>query len=207
MGAYIPPQNFGMIEENLYRSAQPNELNFPFLEKLRLRTIIYLAPDELPQSLLVWLQDQHIDLVHLGEDGSGGQRSPFKPVSEETVLEGLRLLLDPARYPLLVMCNLGRHRTGTMIGCLRKLQGWSLTPILEEYRRHAGPKYRLLNEQFIELFDTDLVHVPLQRRPPWLAAEVLAPAREKSSSGGLLQRAQTAAAPDREPNASAGGAG
>jgi tyrosine-protein phosphatase OCA1 len=53
MGTYIPPQNFGMIEENLYRSAQPNELNFPFLEKLRLRTIIYLAPDELPQSLLV----------------------------------------------------------------------------------------------------------------------------------------------------------
>mmetsp|Transcript_49917 Transcript_49917/g.99368 ORF Transcript_49917/g.99368 Transcript_49917/m.99368 type:complete len:173 (+) Transcript_49917:366-884(+) len=28
-------------------------------------------------------------------------------------------------------------------------------------------RYRLLNEQFIELFDTDLVRVP-QRRPPWL---------------------------------------
>ena len=140
MGAYIPPQNFGMIEEDLFRSAQPIELNFPFLEKLRLRTIIYLAPDELPQSLLVWLQDQHIDLVHLGEDGSGGQRSPFKPVSEETVLEGLRLLLDPARDPLLVMCTLGRHRTGTMIGCLRKLQRWSLTCVLEEYRRHAASK-------------------------------------------------------------------
>lgn len=38
---------------------------------------------------------------------------------------------------------------GTIIGCLRKLQGWNLTSILEEYRRHAGPKIRLVNEQVL----------------------------------------------------------
>ena len=165
VAAFIPPQNFGMVEADLYRSAQPTELNFPFLEKLQLRSVIYLAPDELPAPLLTWLDDQRIRLIHLGEDV--GKRSPWKPVSEQTVLEALHVLLEPASYPLLVMCNLGRHRTGTMVGCLRKLQGWSLTAILEEYRRHAGPKFRLLNEQFIELFDTDLVPVP-QRRPSWL---------------------------------------
>ena len=47
----IPPQNFGCVEDDLYRSAQPNELNFPFLEKLHLRTCIYLAPDEAPPQL------------------------------------------------------------------------------------------------------------------------------------------------------------
>ena len=45
------------------------------------------------------------------------------------------------------MCNLGRHRTGTVIGCLRKLQNWNLSAILEEYRRYAGPKVRVMNEQ------------------------------------------------------------
>ena len=54
-----------------------------------------------------------------------------------------------------------------MIGCLRKLQGWNLTSTLEEYRRHVGPKIRVLNEQFIELFDTDLVMVP-PGAPRWL---------------------------------------
>jgi len=39
-----------------------------------------------------------------------------------------------------IMCNLGRHRTGTVIGCLRKLQRWNLTSIFEEYRRYAGSK-------------------------------------------------------------------
>ena len=34
-----------------------------------------------------------------------------------------------------------------MIGCLRKLQGWNLTAIFEEYRRYAGTKARFINEQ------------------------------------------------------------
>lgn len=83
----------------------------------------------------------------------------------QVVVEGLRLVLDPSSYPLLVMCNLGRHRTGTLIGCLRKLQHWSLTCVLEEYRRHASSKSRHLNEQFIELFDIDLVQVPAHCPP------------------------------------------
>ena len=44
----IPPQNFGIVEVDLYRSGQPNELNFPFLEKLRLRSIIQLQPEDHP---------------------------------------------------------------------------------------------------------------------------------------------------------------
>lgn len=128
--SFIPPPNFGMVEADLYRSGQPNQLNFPFLEKLHLRKVIYLAPDEPMADFLKWLDDRQIELVHLGEDV--GKRSPWKPVSEEMVVDGLHQLLEPNNYPLIVMCNLGRHRTGTMIGCMRKLQGWSLTSILEE---------------------------------------------------------------------------
>ena len=68
-------------------------------------------------------------------------------------MEALRSILDPQCRPLLVCCNLGRHHTGmracvpartahaapgTVIGCLRKVQGWCLTSIFEEYRRYAG---------------------------------------------------------------------
>lgn len=54
-----------------------------------------------------------------------------------------------------------------MVGCLRKVQRWNLTSIFEEYRRYAGSKVRMLSEQFIELFDTDLVRVPTNP-PKWL---------------------------------------
>lgn len=71
----------------------------------------------------------------------------WDPITEDIVLQALHLLVQPSTYPVLVMCNLGRHRTGTVIGCLRKLQRWCLSAILEEYRRYAGQKVRVMNEQ------------------------------------------------------------
>lgn len=47
----IPPPNFGTVESNLYRSGQPNELSFPFLEELSLKTLIWLAPEDPNESL------------------------------------------------------------------------------------------------------------------------------------------------------------
>ncbi|RHZ77611.1 hypothetical protein Glove_174g191 [Diversispora epigaea] len=153
-----------MIEEDLYRSGQPNELNFPFLEKLGLKTVVWLAPEDPNQRFLNFIDDQEIVLHHLGGIPSV---NALDPITEEVVLEALENILNPRNYPMIVMCNLGRHRTGTIVGCLRKLQKWNLTSIFEEYRRYAGPKVRVLNEQFIELFDTDLVGVPVNR-PKWL---------------------------------------
>ena len=60
---------------------------------------------------------------------------------------------------------------------MRKVQGWCLTSVFEEYRRYAGRRVcspalllssaimvvslqRILNEQFIEFFDVDLVEQP-----------------------------------------------
>ncbi|CAG8554634.1 10229_t:CDS:2 [Paraglomus occultum] len=156
---FIPPQNYGMIEEDLYRSGQPNELNFPFLEKLGLKTVVWLAPEEPNERFLNFIYDQEIQAQYLGVISSV---NAWDPVTEEVVLEALELILDPRNHPMIVMCNLG-----TIVGCLRKLQRWNLTSIFEEYRRYAGPKVRLLNEQFIELFDTDLVRLPVNR-PKWI---------------------------------------
>lgn len=42
-----------MVEDGLYRSGQPSELNFPFLEKLKLKTVVWLAPEDPNPRLLV----------------------------------------------------------------------------------------------------------------------------------------------------------
>lgn len=136
---------------------------------------------------LDFIDDQEIQLHHLGVVSSV---NAWDPITEEAVLQALDLILNPSNYPMMIMCNLGRHRTGnkkyiyhdlffscyskvyikslgTIVGCMRKLQRWNLTSIFEEYRRYAGPKVRLLNEQFIELFDTDLVGIPTNK-PKWM---------------------------------------
>ncbi|PWN39995.1 protein-tyrosine phosphatase [Ceraceosorus guamensis] len=42
----VPPPNFGLVEDSLYRSGAPDLLNFPFLETLSLKSVIWLAPEE-----------------------------------------------------------------------------------------------------------------------------------------------------------------
>lgn len=166
-GSLIPPTNFGMIEDDMYRSGLAIELNFAFLEQLRLKTMLYLASEELPDALLDFIEDQGIQLVQLAPE-QDELPAPWKPISEDVVLSAMEYLLDPSTYPIYVMCSQGRHRTGTVIGCLRKLQRWILSSIFEEYHRYADGRGRLANEQFIELFDTDLVNLPTTNRPRWL---------------------------------------
>lgn len=164
MAVYIPPPNFGFVEKNLYRSGAPSDLNLPFMERLGLRTIVYLAPDTPSLSFLNFMEEQEIRFVHLGRhagsNSTPGGSGAWQLISEAIVLDALQLVLDDSNYPVHIMCHLGRHRTGTVVGCLRKVQRWNLASIFSEYRRHAGNKARHLNDQFIELFDTDLVHMP-----------------------------------------------
>ncbi|KAI5953742.1 hypothetical protein KGF57_003951 [Candida theae] len=39
----VPPLNFSLVEDGIYRSGFPMEINYPFLQQLNLRTIIYLG--------------------------------------------------------------------------------------------------------------------------------------------------------------------
>jgi len=88
MGSFIPPINFSWVEEDLYRSGVPNELNYPFLEKLNLRKVLYLSPDELPPQFLNFLDDHDIELVPVGWDSD---QTPWMPIPEEVVLAALRM--------------------------------------------------------------------------------------------------------------------
>lgn len=56
-----------------------------------------------------FVDDHEIDFVHLGIDT---KRQSWNSLSEEAVLAALDILLNPANYPVMVMCYLGRHRTG-----------------------------------------------------------------------------------------------
>ena len=155
--SFIPPPNFGYIEPDLYRSAVPNEMNFTFLQTLHLKTVIYLSLDAPSVLFLEFLKENNIELVQISDTEFKGV---LQRISEHFVIEALRSILNPKAYPILVMCNLGRHRTGTVIGCLRRLQKWSLSAIFDEFRRFTNAKSSPQHEQFIELFDTELVEIP-----------------------------------------------
>ena len=99
-------------------------------------------------------------------------------------IAGLRAVLDPRNHPLLIHCNQGKHRTGCLVGCLRKVQRWSLVAIFEEYRRFAGSKARVVDQHFIERFQPSAGAARAGALPRALPARALEPEPEGVEPGG-----------------------
>ncbi len=82
-------------------------------------------------------------------------------------------MIDVRNHPVLVHCTKGGHKTGLIVGCLRKLQNWSYTAIFAEFRRYVEEDDTpIMDEQFIEVFDVASVKVASAHAPPWLTAFV-----------------------------------
>lgn len=87
-------------------------------------------------------------------------------MDEAEVALALEHVLDKRNHPVLIHCNKGKYRVGCLVGCLRRLQGWSHISILEEYARFAGDK--IADEEFIEMFDLARVQLDPEHKPGWL---------------------------------------
>lgn len=48
-----------------------------------------------------------------------------------------------------------QHRTGCVVACFRRVQGWSLMAALQEYQKYSTPKSRVLDRNYIEEFDAN----------------------------------------------------
>ncbi|CAN6618400.1 putative tyrosine-protein phosphatase Oca1p [Trichomonascus vanleenenianus] len=179
----VPPLNFAPVERGLYRSGQPAPINFPFLEELGLKTILWLAVEDPSDRFLAFADDHEITFHHLGLVTEGS--NPWDQLTESSILAALDIIMKKESYPLLVCCGMGRHRSGTVIGCLRRLQGWNLASISDEYRRFAGSRGgRVLIELHIEAFDTKSVVIDEDRAPSWLHKESFCGVIRKQVSDG-----------------------
>ncbi|KAJ9542565.1 hypothetical protein OSB04_029071 [Centaurea solstitialis] len=145
---YHPPINFATVEDRIYRSGFPQPRDFPYLETLNLRSVIYLCTEPYPSENLEFLNSRNIRLFQFGIDGTKDAK-----ISKGTITEALKVLIDVRNHPLLIHCKRGKHRTGCLVGCLRKLQNWCLSSVLEEYKVYAGEKSRDMDLKFLETYD------------------------------------------------------
>lgn len=145
-----PPENFAPIINTIYRSSFPQPNNFSYLKTLKLKSILCLIPEDYPQLQLKFLEQENIQLFQLGMSGN---KEPFVKISSDLITQAVKIVLNPKNHPILIHCNRGKHRTGCLVGVIRRLQNWSLTLIFDEYRKFAAPKERPMDLQFIELYD------------------------------------------------------
>ncbi|KAL7423015.1 hypothetical protein Q5752_002314 [Cryptotrichosporon argae] len=161
------PARFSIVEPGVYRSASPTAAQVPYLASLALKTIVSLTPEHPTRPLVSFVRDNEINFVHLGVTLFRPMMG-WEPVREEIVKTALELILDARSLPVLVIDPLGIHHTGVVFGCLRVMQRWNFAAVLCEYREHSGSKHRLDDEQYIELFDPDIVNLPPREHwPSW----------------------------------------
>lgn len=150
-----PPENFSPVINKIYRSSFPQENNFAFLKRLKLRAIVSLIPEDYPPEHEQFFAQENIMVFRLGMSGN---KEPFVEIPHDLITEAIKIVLSPENQPILIHCNRGKHRTGCLVGVLRRLQRWSLALIFDEYRKFAAPKERPVDQQFIELYnETEIV--------------------------------------------------
>ncbi|KAG5545642.1 hypothetical protein RHGRI_017952 [Rhododendron griersonianum] len=156
---HVPPLNFAMVDNGIFRSGFPDTANFSFLQTLGLRSILYLCPEPYPEPNVQFVKSNGIRLFQFGIEGC---KEPFVNIPEDTIREALKVVLDVKNHPILIHCKRGKHRTGCVVGCLRKLQRWCLTSVFDEYQRFAAAKARVSDQRFMEMFDvSSLKHLPM----------------------------------------------
>ncbi|KAL8171840.1 hypothetical protein V2J09_023644 [Rumex salicifolius] len=146
-----PPINFSMVEDGVYRSGFPKACNFGFIETLNLKSIIYLCPDPYPEEHCKFLESHNIKLYQFAIKGK--KETTAEGIPEEVITKALKVLIDVRNRPVLIHCKQGKHRTGSLVGCLRKVQNWCLPSVIDEYKHFAGAKARTNDINFMEVYD------------------------------------------------------
>lgn len=181
---YVPPTNFGAVEEGfIYRSGYPQPKNYSFLESLNLKTILTLVPEPLSKEYLEFIHAHRIRHVqiHIPANKDGVIK-----ITPERMCMALSVVLDRRHHPLLIHCNRGKHRTGCVTACLRKVQTVVTEAAIAEYRDYSSPKSREDDMTFIRAFEPAMM-LPYARSKGW----PLTPPPEPTDDAWLLNENET----------------
>ena len=122
--------NFGRINPNYYRGAQPKGRDYPDLAALGVKTLIDLTGDDGQTNEKTMAETAGMSYVHI-------PMTTHAPPSTDSLTRFLTIVNEPARQPVYVHCVEGRHRTGVMTAAYRMTHdGWTADQAFSEMKRY-----------------------------------------------------------------------
>ena len=120
--------NFGQVNDNYYRGAQPEGRDYTDLAAIGVKTLVNLASNDADPG----------ERAMAGAAGIGYFQIPMtthQPPTAAQLTEFMRIVNDPANQPVDVHCVGGRHRTGVMTAAYRMSEeGWTADRAFKEMK-------------------------------------------------------------------------
>jgi len=132
--------NFGKINDNYYRGAQPKGSDYTDLAALGVKTVIDLQENG-PSKEAGYVKAAGMNFYRIGMNTG---RAP----TEAQIAQFFEIVNNPANQPVFVHCAGGRHRTGTMTALYRMTyDGWNAQQAYSEmvqYHFEGWPDHPVL---------------------------------------------------------------
>src|SRR5437762_2059650 len=120
--------NFGKINDNYYRGAQPNGNDYSDLKAIGVKTVIDLQADG-PSNEAGYVKAAGMNFFRIGMTTS-------KAPTDAQIAQFFDIVNNPANQPVFVHCAGGRHRTGTMTALYRMTyDGWTAAQAYNEMKQ------------------------------------------------------------------------
>jgi protein tyrosine phosphatase (PTP) superfamily phosphohydrolase (DUF442 family) len=126
----IEISNFGRINANYYRGAQPDEDDYAALAAIGVKALVDLTDDDGEAGAEAMARAAGLTYFRIP------MTTHVAPTSAQ-VAEFLRIATDPASLPVFVHCVGGRHRTGVMTAVYRMTKdGWTADQAFKEMKQY-----------------------------------------------------------------------
>ena len=167
--------NFGRIDANYFRGAQPKGGDYRDLAALGVKTVIDLTGDDGDSAEKAMAESAGMKYAHIA------MTTHESPTSSQ-LAEFMKIVNDPASQPVYVHCVGGKHRTGVMTAIYRMTNdGWSSDQAFSEMKQYK--------------FGADFLHAEFKRVVYAYPAER---ARSAALTAGVVKADGTRAAEVRQ---------
>lgn len=153
-----PPDFFGIVTDKIFRCGALSPTHFSFLDLYNFKTVLFLGDDSPHPRITEYFNNREISYTRI-PTRSTSNRILWRTQLDELVKSTLQYILDNENLPVLISSP-SELLVCTVIGCLRRLQKWNISSILDEFRRFSSEIPQTQNINYVELFDFDLIEIP-----------------------------------------------
>jgi protein tyrosine/serine phosphatase len=120
--------NFGQVNDNYYRGAQPEGRDYTDLAAIGVKTLVNLTSDDADPGERAMAERAGMRYFQI-------PMTTHQPPTSAQLTEFMRIVNDPANQPVYVHCVGGRHRTGVMTAAYRMSEdGWTADRAFKEMK-------------------------------------------------------------------------